>query len=676
MAERYIVTSALPYVNNIPHLGNLIGSVLPADVYSRWLRMKGKEVIYICGTDEHGTPITVSARKEGVTPRELADKYYTIIKDCFERFDIKFDNFSRTTKPVHYKMTTRFFTKLHDNGFIHKEDMNLPFCPTCEHFLPDRYVEGICPNCGAEGARGDQCDACQTVHDPEDLEEPYCVTCHTTPEWKITAHWFLDLPKLAPELKTWLEAKTDWPSNARNFPLGWIKKGLKPRAITRDLEWGVPVPLEGAEGKVIYVWFDAPIGYISSTIEWSENEGRTDEWKKYWYNDEAKLIHFLGKDNVPFHTIIWPGMLIGMREDFTLPHYIASFEYLNYEGQKFSKSRGVGIWIDQALDMYPVDYWRYALVANAPQTRDTDFSMAELKRRINDELADIMGNFVHRTLTFTHRFFGGKVPERGPLADADLELLAAIEKARQKIDARMDVYDLKGALHEVIMLAKEGNRYFNDREPWKVMKTDPVAAGTTLNLCAQIVGALAVVSSPFIPRSAQLMWEAVGSEGLVEEQAWDASAGVEAGTVVPEPTPLFVKIEDEEKKKKAAKPKSVAKEKKKKEGGKPMITFDEFEKIDLRVAVIKTAEQVEGTKKLLKLTVDVGEEEPRTLVAGIADQYKAEDLPGRRIVVLVNLKPAKIRGITSNGMLLAAEVGEDVGLLTIDKELDAGAKVL
>lgn len=729
MAERYLVTSALPYVNNIPHLGNLIGSVLPADVFSRWLRMRGKDVLYICGTDEHGTPITVSARKEGTTPRQLADKYHAIIRDCFARFDIRFDNFSRTTRPVHYEMTTRFFERLDENGFILKQDMELPFCPACAQFLADRYVEGRCPKCGAEGARGDQCDACQSVLDPSDLVEPYCVVCRTRPEWRTTAHWFLDLPKLSGELEAWLATKTDWPDNARNFPLGWIRAGLKPRAITRDLEWGVPVPLEDARGKVLYVWFDAPIGYISATIEWARNAGRPEAWRDYWYGGEARLIHFLGKDNVPFHTIIWPGMLIGTREGFNLPHHIASFEYLNYGGQKFSKSRGVGIWVDQALAMHPADYWRYALIANAPQSRDTDFSLDELRRRVNDELADILGNFVHRTLTFVQRFHKGSVPPAERLGDSDRAMLEQVVRSRGEVDACLERYDLKGALHAVMMLAKEGNRYFNERAPWEASKRDPASAAATINVCTQVVASLAVLCSPFIPASAQRMWESVGGSGRAEDQPWDVAPSVPAGRALPVPAPLFAKIEEAKagaspapaRQQAAARPPVAAgipatapppdragggaavaaappasaatlaveaggargaaapappeRAAAVKEGGKAMITIDDFGKLDLRVGVVVSAQRVEGAKKLLRLMVDVGEPEPRQLVAGVAEQYGPDALVGKRIVVLANLKPATIRGIESKGMLLAAEKGETVTLLTVDGDIGPGAKV-
>ena len=658
---RYLVTSALPYVNNVPHLGNLAGSILPADVYARFRRLNGDEVIYICGTDEHGTPITVSALKEGLKPQELCDKYHQIQKDAFNGFNIRFDNFSRTSRKPHYQLTTHFFEKLLANGLIVEKIVKQPYDSKAKMFLPDRYVEGTCPHCGYSPARGDQCDGCGKVLDPEELKNPYSIITKEKPIFKETKHWFLKLPDFENKLKEWLESRDHWSPNVKNFALGWIKGGLKERAITRDLDWGVPVPLENAEGKVIYVWFDAPIGYISSTKEFFKgSEEQTDLW---WKSPDTKLVHFLGKDNVPFHAIIWPSLLLGVNEDYILPNYIAGYEYLNFEGKKFSKSLNHGIWVDEALKLYPADYWRYALIALLPQTKDSDFSWEEFSRRVNDELNDIIGNFVHRSLTFLNAKFNGQVPEP-KLGPAEEELLGDIRATFRDTRELFSNYDLKGALNAVLRLAKKGNQYFNEQAPWQ--SDNPTALYTSI----QIDAALAILLSPFLPESAQKLWGLLAQEGRVEELKKWGPITIPEGTRLPSPKQLFSKLD----------PKEAAARLNKLRGKKEsnnLVSFEEFKKVQLKVGQIKSVHNIEGADKLLKLSVDIGEEKPRQLVAGIAKFYKPADLLDRKIVVVANLAPAKLRGVESQGMLLASFTKDQSKVILLDpgQNMPVGADV-
>lgn len=647
---RWTVTSALPYVNNIPHLGNMAGSVLPADVFSRFLRLKGEDVIFICGTDEHGTPITVAAMKEGLTPRQLADKYFVILRDLYLKMDMAFDNFGRTTYPDHYPLTQEFFLKLLKNGYVSKKTMKLPYCPDCKMFLPDRYVEGQCPNCGFTPARGDQCDKCGKLLDPTELINPYCVTCKSKPELRETFHWFLDLPKLAPKLEAWIKSSEHWSTDAKNTALGFIKGGLESRCITRDLDWGVPVPLEEGKKKVLYVWFDAPIGYISSTIEWARRIGKPNEWKKYWKEEDTRIVHFLGKDNLIFHTIIWPGMLIGVG-DYMLPHQVIGLQWLNWEGGKFSKSRGVGIFLDDAVNMYPADYWRYTLVALAPQTKDSDFTWDEFLRRVNGELNDVLGNFVHRVLTYVRDKMGNKVP-KGTL---DPDVSKQITNAFDKVGKAMFAYDQKGALSYAMDLARFGNQYLNQKEPWK----NPSINDQVLFNCCQIVANLSVLLYPFIPSSCTKIRSMLGIKKIEWKQA-TVSAGTQLGKI----EQLFQRTSLKD---------INAKLEEARRQGEPKIKYDDFAKVKLKVAKVISAEDVPGTK-LVKLQVDLGKEK-RQIIAGIGKCYKAKGLVGKLIVVVANLEPRKLRGETSDGMLLAAGTEDNLSLLVLDKDIAPGSEI-
>lgn len=647
---RWMVTSALPYVNNIPHLGNMAGSVLPADVFARFLRAKGEDVLFICGTDEHGTPITVAAMKEGLKPKELCDKYFKIIKDVYAKMDMAFDNFGRTTYPDHYPITQEFFISLLQKGFISKKSIRMPFCPQCAMFLPDRYVEGVCPKCGFSPARGDQCDKCGSLLDPAELKDPYCVTCKGKPEIRSTEHWFLDLPAFEPKLDKWIKSSEHWTSDAKNTALGFLKQGLQSRCITRDIEWGVPVPLPDAKGKVLYVWFDAPIGYVSATMEWAKRSGKPDAWKKYWMDKDSRIVHFLGKDNLIFHTIIWPAMLMG-QDGFGLPHQVIGYQWLNWEGGKFSKSRGVGIFLDDAVKLFPADYWRYILVALSPQSKDSDFTWEEFMRKVNSELNGTFGNFVHRTLTYVNSKFNGQVPK----AKEDPKVANKIREAFDGVDALMMAYDQRGALARAMELASFGNQYMNENEPWK----NPKAEADIIYNCCLIAANLSVVMLPFIPSACKRVQSMMG----FRKESWHFVDGI-GGNHVSNVEPLFKTVEkkDIDEKLKSLQAKS------------DRIPFDAFSKVKLKVATILSAERVKGSDKLVRLQIDLGSEK-RQILAGIGKSYKPEELPGRQIVVVANLEPKSLKGEVSDGMLLAAGTVDDVSLLTVDKGVKPGSEV-
>ena len=647
---RWTVTSALPYVNNIPHLGNMAGSVLPADIFARFLRAMEEEVIFICGTDEHGTPITVAAMKEGMTPKELADKYYKILLDLYEKMDMQFDNFGRTTYPDHYPLTQKFFINLLEKGYISKRTMKMPYCGKCEMFLPDRYVEGVCPKCGFSPARGDQCDSCGSLLDPAELKEPYCVTCKSTPEIKSTEHWFLDLPKFAPKLEKWIKESKHWTTDAKNTALGFIKQGLENRCITRDIDWGVPVPLPEANGKVLYVWFDAPIGYISSTMEWAKRIKKPDEWKKYWMDKDARVVHFLGKDNLIFHTIIWPAMLMG-QEGFQLPHQVIGLQWLNWEGGKFSKSRQKGIFLDDAVKLFPADYWRYVLVALAPQSRDSDFTWQEFIRRVNTELNGTFGNFVHRTLTYVNSKFNNQIPS----GKDDPHASNKIRKTMDEVRDLMFSYDQKGALAKAMELASFGNQYLNDKEPWK----HPEIEKDVIYNCCLIAANLSVILLPFIPSTCRKIQGMMG----FKRNTWHFVGDI-AGNGLSDVKPLFERVEEEDIGRKL--------EELREKGQR--ISFEDFSKVKIKVATIISAEKVKDSDKLLRLQVDLGKEK-RQIVAGIGKVYKPKELLGKQIAVVVNLEQKKLRGELSDGMLLAAGDVDKLVLITTDKKIEPGSEV-
>ncbi|RLC46642.1 MAG: methionine--tRNA ligase [Candidatus Cloacimonadota bacterium] len=543
--EKYLVTSALPYANGDLHLGHIAGAYLPADIFVRYLKLNGKDVIYICGTDEHGTPVSIEAEKEGVSPQEIAEKYHNIIKKSFKGLLIEFDNFSGTARTLHHKLSQKFFLNLLKNGYITKHTNEHLYCPNCNRFLPDRYVEGICPYCKSSGARGDQCDICGKLIDATKLINPTCIICGGTPEVRETTHWFLDLPKFSDRLTDWINSRKEWKDNVKSFVLGWIKTGLKERPITRDLNWGIPVPLKEAKGKVLYVWFEAPIGYISSTIEWAEKIGQPNKWEHYWLNKDTKLIHFIGKDNIPFHSVIWPSMLMGQDEQYVLPTDIPANEYLNLEGQQFSTSKNWAIWISDYLQCFQPDPLRYTIAANAPENKDSDFRWRDFQNRNNNELADTLGNFVNRVLRFANKNFG-EIPYIEKLNKEEQKIIDEIKHYAQEIGNLFFTYQVRKATRRFMDLARFGNQFFDKQKPWKNIKIDRDKAKSTIYLCGEIIRNLAVIMYPVIPQSAEKVWNMLSLKSSLVEYGWD-NIGQRVGhsLQIGKIETLFPKIDDD-----------------------------------------------------------------------------------------------------------------------------------
>ena len=544
---KVLVTSAWPYINVTPHIGNLVGSVLSADVAARYYRMRGDDVIMVSGSDEHGTPIEVEAIKQGIAPKELTDRNHARVTDLFRKWEASFDNYTRTESPVHKEFVREHLMKIYRNGYIFAQETQMLYCERDQRFLPDRFVEGKCPFCGYERARGDQCDRCGRLLETTSLIEPHCVICGTTPTVRTTKHWYIDLSKVAEQLTEYITNNEQLPNNTKTFSLNWIKEGLKPRAVTRDVDWGIPAPFPGAEGKTIYVWVDAVLGYVSATKEYCSRVGEPEKWKEFWFNKEAKTLYFIGKDNIPFHTIILPALLLASREGYNLPWNVSATEFLQFKGEKASKSRRIGIWIDEALDMFPVDYWRFFLMSTRPENKDTDFSWDFFIEKINSELNDSFGNFVHRDLTFITNQFGGQVPEPKKLTAVDEMVLQAIREKIETMTGEFESFKLQSAANTLIGLSRIGNQYLNENEPWKLMKTDKERAGSIFFVSTQIVKALAVASVPFIPGSSQTLWEILNLPGSIEKSKWEeALVPLPAGHKINKPKPLFSKIEDKD----------------------------------------------------------------------------------------------------------------------------------
>jgi len=677
--EKILVTSALPYANGPLHLGHLAGAYLPADIYVRYQRLKKRDVVYICGSDEHGVPITIAAEQKSVSPQQIVDKYHQLHKESFEKVGMSFDNFSRTSIPLHHRISQQFFLKLHEKGYLSEKKITQLYCEYCDRFLADRYVEGTCPICHAERARGDQCDTCGRSIDQIQLIGPICVTCRNKPVIREALHWFINLKELQPQIKAWLDTKKHWKENVRNFCEGWFKTGLEDRAVTRDLRWGVQVPLKGYENKVLYVWFDAPIGYISSTIEWAQNIGKPDKWREYWADQSTRLIHFIGKDNIVFHAIIWPLILMGHGE-YVLPDNIPANEYLTLEGGKISTSLNYAVWLDEYLKKFPPDPLRYCLAVNAPETKDADFSWRDFQQRNNNELADILGNFVNRTLTFLKKNFNNTVPQPGKFDDLDKEMLSRLEKAPERIGNLFEKFEVRKAVTAFMDLARSANKYFNDQQPWISIKENPNKCATTFYTCVQVLKGLAVLMEPVLPFSTRKFLKMLNLTTHFENHHWDEAgrADVPVGHQLNKPKILFKKMEDDVIQPELDKLKSITEQKIQQPEEQVMtenISFDQFNKIDLRVAKVIEAEKVEKANKLLKMKIDLGNEQ-RIIVAGIALNYKPEEIVGKQIVVVVNLEPAKIRGIESNGMLLAAVDENDyLSLIVPEKEMPNGTKI-
>lgn len=671
---RYLVTSALPYANGKLHIGHVAGAYLPADIFVRYLRSKGEDVIYICGTDEHGTPISISADKEGISPLEVVKRYHDSIKEAFDGIGIEFDNFSGTAREEHYKLSQEFFLNLFNKGNIQPKTTLQFYCEHDKRYLPDRYVEGTCPKCGAGGARGDQCDACGQIYDTTSLVEPKCKICGNQPIIRETSHWFLHLNNFAERMKNWIATKDYWKENVRNFMLNLLEQGLIERSITRDLSWGVPVPLPDAEGKVLYVWFDAPIGYISATVEWAKRIGDPERWKDYWLSEDTQMVHFIGKDNIIFHALIWPAMLMGQDKKYCLPHDIPANEFMNLEGEKISTSRDWAVWVDEFVKVFPGEYLRYYLAANAPESKDADFSFKDFQQRINNELNNVLGNLVNRMLSFAGKNFEGKL-QAVSLSEASQALLTEVDAILNEIDEGYKTYQVKKNTRLIMDLARMGNRYFDERKPWQQIKEDREQVMETLWTCYLLLHKISIALHPILPKTMLKMRALLALDGSFSfSDAWKEPLK-EVQMVRAEP--LFSKLEDEliEAQIELLKAKAKARESKQEyKAIKEQISYDDFAKLDIRLAKVLHAEPVPKTEKLLHLRVDIGSEE-RELVAGLALHYKAEDLIGRTVVMLVNLEPRTIRGVKSQGMILAADTNGSLSILEPHKDSMPGATI-
>lgn len=674
--KRHLITAALPYANGPLHIGHLAGVYVPADIYVRYLRLKGEDVLFVCGSDEHGVPITIKAREEGVPPQKIVDRYHKIIKKAFANFGIAFDIYSRTTSPIHYKLASDFFKKLFDKGEFIEKTTKQYFDIEANQFLADRYITGECPQCGNDSAFGDQCEHCGSSLSPTDLKNPKSTISGTKPIMKDTLHWFLPLNKHEKFLRTWLlEKNKHWKTNVYGQCKSWLDAGLQPRAVSRDLDWGVPVPKEikGSEGKVLYVWFDAPIGYISATKE------LTDEWEKYWKQEDTRMIHFIGKDNIVFHCIIFPIML-KTEGSYILPENVPANEFLNLEGDKISTSRNWAVWLHEYLDEFPgkEDVLRYVLCANAPETKDNDFTWKDFQSRNNNELVAILGNFINRTVVLTHKFYNGEVPSKGTVTDYDKKTLGEISRIKTSVENSLDNFRIRESLKNAMDLARLGNKYLADTEPWNLYKTDPDRVKTILNISLQISTNLATLISPFLPKTSQkiaqflnvnpVLWDLVGSDNLLK-----------SGHVINKTDLLFEKIEDDAIEKQLNKLEKIKKHNtlniKPVNPQKELIHYEDFSKLDIRIGTIVEAKKVPETQKLIQLTIDTGIDK-RIVVAGIAEFFNPEKVVGRQVAILINLEPRKLRGIESQGMILMAE-DEDGSLKFIipDKETKPGSVI-
>jgi len=656
--KRYLVTSALPYANGPVHIGHLAGAYLPADIYVRYLRLKGEDVIFICGSDEHGVPITLRARKEGVTPQQVVDKYHSIIKESFKEFGISFDIYHRTSEKVHHETAQEFFTTLYDKKVLSEDESEQYYDEEAKMFLADRYITGTCPNCGNENAYGDQCERCGKSLSPRELINPHSQLSGKTPVLKKTKHWYLPLDKMQSEwLQKWIESKKDeWKINVYGQCKSWLDQGLQPRAVTRDLDWGVKVPLPGTDGKVLYVWFDAPIGYISAT------KALTKDWKKYWQDKDTQLIHFIGKDNIVFHCIIFPAMLKAHGE-YILPENVPANEFLNLEGDKISTSRNWAVWLDEYLKDFPdkKDELRFVLTSIAPETKDSEFTWKDFQARVNNELVAIFGNFVNRTLVLTQKYCDGKIPQHGEATAKEKECITAIKEAKKKISECIEQFRFREALSELINLSRTGNKFLAETEPWKIADENLERVKTILYMALEITAYLAGLSEPFLPDTSKKIFAMLN----ISKPDWKNLEGkiLVPGNALGKVELLFPKIEDEEIEKQIQKLLATKNMNESQPeisnqqtamSQKPEIAFDDFTKMDIRVGTILEAEKVEGADKLLKLKIDTGIDQ-RIVVSGIALSYKPEEIIGRQVSILVNLQPRKIKGILSQGMILMAE---------------------
>jgi methionyl-tRNA synthetase len=674
MSQRTLVTSALPYANGPIHLGHLAGAYLPADLYVRYKRLTDEDVIHICGSDEHGVPITIAAEKEGVTPQDIVDKFHEQNKQIFEDFGISFDYYGRTSSPEHHKTSQQFFSKLFEEGIFKQKTEEQLYDPKAEMFLPDRYVRGTCPNCGYEDAYGDQCESCGKSLSPTELIDPKSAITGDTPETRETTHWYLPLGDFQQRLEEWIDTRKNWKPNVAGQVKSWLDDGLADRAVTRDLSWGVPVPLDEAEGKVLYVWFDAPIGYISATKEWAQQQGNPEQWKTYWQDEDTDLVHFIGKDNIVFHCIMFPATLMA-HGDYVLPKNVPANEFLNLEGKKLSTSRGWAVWLDEYLEDFDADLLRYVLGTILPETKDSDFSWEDFQNKVNSELADILGNFVYRTTSFTENYFDGEVPELTNPSKKDRETLDKIASQRQKITAAYEDFKLREAIAETMNLARIGNKYFTEMEPWHTRKDDRETCGNTLHVCLQVTAALSILFDPILPGK---MAELRDELNITAEPSWsDVNDHIlESGAAIKKGAILFEKIEDKEVEKQLQKLRTRSQEQADEPDYEPLkdnMEFEDFMKMDLRAGKIVEASHIENANKLLKLEVDIGLE-TRTIVSGISNDFDPGSLAGQKVCVVANLAPKKLMGIESDGMILMAEE-EDGSLRFVETNAEPGSPI-
>ncbi len=673
MPERKVfIGAAWPYANGPLHLGHIAGCLLPADIYARYCRLMGYDTLFVSGSDMHGTPIMVTAEKEGITPEQVAENNHASIKETIRSLDITYDIYTKTNTQHHFDVVKDIFLTLKNNGYIETKTEEAPFCSNCGRFMPDRYIEGICPHCDHDGARGDQCDNCGKVLDACELRSPKCKICSNVPVFKDTEHFYLLLSRLENGIKEFVRSReSDWRPNTRNNTNNFLRDGLRDRAITRDLKWGVPIPMEGYDEKRIYVWFEAVCGYLSASKLHSINKGDPKLWESYWKDPECRHYYFLAKDNIPFHTIIWPAILSGYG-GLDLPYDIPSNEYLQWDGSQFSKSRGHGVTVNGFLKDYPVDPLRFYLSINMPEKGDTNFDLDEFVQKNNTELLGALGNYLHRVVSFISKNYG-EVTRKGELSDDDKKVLKEAEEHYRSALSSMEKVKLKEGIHTMMAVVNEANRYFNKQAPWKLIKEDRERCATVLNVSLQIGRLITYGLYPYIPHAVERWYEMIGTPGPKDGSWSDALIGFEEGLPLKMPVPLFSKLERPEDEEEAEEEGKDMDEEEKNESN--MIEFDEFMKMDLRVASILSVEDHPKADKLYVLTVDVGEKEPRQIVAGMKKHYPKEEMVGKKIILISNMKPAKLRGVVSNGMLLAADNGEIVSLLTIDKDVESGSRI-
>ncbi len=660
--KRIVVTSALPYVNGVKHLGNLTGSILPADVFHRFLDLFNVNNIYICGTDEHGTPSEVSAMKENMDVRSYCDKYHEIQKNIYKKWNIDFTYFGRTSTKENEEITQDLFLRMYKNGYILEKEMTIPYCNHDKRYLPDRFIEGTCPYCGYEHAKGDQCEKCGHLLDPEELINPHCTICGGTDiEFRKEKHLFLDFSKLQDKLEKWIKSNDHWPSNTRNFALGWMKSGLHPRCITRNLSWGIHVPLKGYENLVFYVWFDAPIGYISITKEWCKDDN---ELKKWW-DDDSLIYHFLGKDNIPFHTIFWPGMIMAAGK-YSLPYYVVGYEYLNWNGGKFSTSLGNGLFTDEALDLFPADYWRFYLSSILPESKDSNFSWDEFEKKINSELLGNYGNLFYRIVHFVKTRFNGVVPA-SDLGEDELKFMKSFNQKIEMLEEIISEVKIREGLKLIMEMSRDLNQYFQGRKPWVQYKENVEECKRTIYFSINVIRMITQLLRPFVPSISDDAMKMINAKPSQWKSFTDFT--IRGGHKINEIHHLLNPISKDE-----IETAKKYKSKYSKKGDKMEIPFDEFAKLDLRVGKVVNVEDHPNAEKLYLVTVDFGSEK-RRLVAGLKKYYSKDELIGKKIIVVMNLAQKEIRGIKSEGMLLAADDGKVVSLLTVDRDVDLGAKI-